>query len=84
MHEVHFDYNIRQFDPKRMKDDRACVFVGGSGSGKSFAIRDILSYHRDIPAGIVFSGTEAADPFYSEFVPSLFIYDDFIPRKIDE
>lgn len=43
----------------------------------SFLVRDIFYHHREIPSGVVFSGTEAASPFFSEFIPSCFIHPEY-------
>jgi hypothetical protein len=49
----------------------------------SFLARDIFSNHRDIPSGIVFSGTEEASPFFGDFVPDCFIHSEYDPELID-
>ena len=46
-------------------------------------VKDLLYYHQDIPIGTVVSGTESANSFYSEIVPSLFIHDEFTPELIN-
>jgi hypothetical protein len=51
-------------------------------TGKSFLVRDVLYYHRDIPIGTIISGTESASPFYSNFIPSLFIHDEYSPELL--
>ena len=40
-------------------DDKVVVLVGKRETGKSFLVKDLLYYHRGIPAGTVISGTEA-------------------------
>ena len=49
----------------------------------SFLTRDIFFHHRDIPSGIVFSGTEEASPFFGDFVPDCFIHSEYDPELID-
>ena len=44
-------------------DDKVVVLVGKRETGKSFLVKDLLYYHRGIPAGTVISGTEASNSF---------------------
>ncbi len=54
------------------------------GTGKSFLLRNILYAMRHIFAfGIVFSRTEVANGFFSDFIPESFIYDDVYPEAIE-
>lgn len=53
------------------------VLIGRRDTGKSFLIRDLLYYHRDIPIGTVISATEEGNGFYSELVPRLFIHHEY-------
>jgi hypothetical protein len=48
----------------------------------SFLIRDIFYHKKEIPYGMVFSGTEKASPFFSKFIPDEFIYDEYKSEKI--
>jgi hypothetical protein len=81
---VEFEYNLKRFDPSTMDKSRACVFIGGSGTGKSSLMTSILHANRAIPAGIVFSPTEAADPHFSKFIPDIFIYNDWEAEKLED
>ena len=80
----HFEYNLRRFDPTKMDKSRACVFIGGSGTGKSHMVTSILYHNRDIPSGIVMSGTEEGDPYFCKYVPDLFIYNDWNAQKLED
>ena len=53
------------------------MLIGRRDTGKSFLVRDLLFYHRDIPIGTVISGTEAGNGFYGQHVPKLFIHDEY-------
>lgn len=75
--------NLRKFDINRIKDTHKCVFVGRSGGGKSYCLRKILSNLKDIPIGTVISQTEFTNRFYSEFIPSKFIHDEYNPAIIE-
>lgn len=79
-----FEYNIRRFEIGKMDKTRSCVFIGGSGTGKSHLVTSVLHANKDIPAGIVMSGTEEGDPYWRNFVPDLFIYNDWKPEKLEE
>ena len=71
------EIQLKKFDISQIKDDKVVVLIGKRDTGKSFLCRDILYYHSDIPVGQVISGTEAANQFYGELVPKLFIHDEF-------
>ena len=68
---------LRRFDPSTIKRDRTCVFIGKRGTGKTTLVTDIMYHLRDIPVGIVFSGTEESNEYYSDFVPDLFVHGRF-------
>jgi hypothetical protein len=68
---------IKKFDPRRVKDDSTCVFIGRRRSGKSTLVTDMLWYKRHIPVGVVMSGTEEGNHHYKQFVPDLFIHGEF-------
>lgn len=54
------------------------VIIGKPKTGKSTLLKALLYAKRDIfPVGIFFSGTEKFNHFYKEFVPKLFIYDEY-------
>lgn len=79
------DFNIKKFDMSKMKDHKTVVIVGRRGTGKTTLITDILHAKRNLPAGIVVSGTEIGNDFYSQFVPKSFIYnayDDEIVKRL--
>lgn len=49
----------------------------------SFLVRDIFYHHRNIPKGVIFSGTEEASPFFADFIPDVFIHSEYDPRLIE-
>ena len=69
--------NLRKFDPSRIAKGSVVIMIGKRNTGKSFLVRDLLYYKRDIPVGTVISGTESANCFYGEMMPGLFIHDTF-------
>ncbi len=74
---------MRKFDISCIKDDAVIVFIGRRNTGKSYLVKDLLYYHRDIPIGTVISPTESANKFYSDVIPSLFIHDEYSPQLIE-
>tara|TARA_B100000029_G_scaffold224124_1_gene222066 strand:+ start:108 stop:932 length:825 start_codon:yes stop_codon:yes gene_type:complete len=74
--------HLKKFDINKISKDNVVVFIGKRNTGKSFLVRDVLFYLRDLPIGTVISGTEGANAFYSKIVPELFIHDDYSPEII--
>jgi hypothetical protein len=62
------------------------VLIGRSGSGKSWAMREIMYKAQDIPAGIVIAPTDRLNKFWDDFIPSCYIYheyrDTIIPKLL--
>lgn len=71
-----FNMNKITFKPNENKGP-VVVLIGRRDTGKSFLVRDLLYYHRNIPIGTVISGTEAGNGFYSTHVPKLFIHEEY-------
>ena len=71
-----FDMRWITFRPEENKGP-VIVFIGRRDTGKSFLIRDLLYHHQDIPIGTVISGTEIANPFFSNMVPKAFIHYEY-------
>lgn len=60
------------------------VVIGAPGTGKSNIIASIIHAKRHIfPAGIFISGTEEEKPFYSKFVPNVFIHHAYDEELIE-
>lgn len=49
----------------------------------SYLVRDIFYNHKSIPLGLIFSGTEEANPFFGDFIPDSFIHADYEPSLIE-
>lgn len=75
--------HIRKFDISKIRYDTVIVFIGRRNTGKSYLVKDLLYYHRDIPIGTVISPTESANEFYCKIIPSLFIHEEFTPQLLD-
>ena len=74
--------HLKKFDIRKIPKNSVVVFIGKRNTGKSFLVKDLLYYLRDIPIGTVISGTEGANAFYSKMVPGLFIHDEYRPDII--
>ena len=75
--------HLRKFDISSIPDDKVIVLIGRRETGKTFLVKDLLYYHRDIPIGTVISPTESANLCYSKIVPSLFIHDEYTPQLLE-
>ena len=73
---------LKKFDMSSIKPDKVVVLIGKRETGKSFLCKDLLYYHRNIPVGTVISGTESANCFYGNIIPSIFIHDEYTPEII--
>jgi hypothetical protein len=68
---------IGKFNLTKIARDAVVLILGQRNSGKSLLMEDIMYCHRDIPNGIVISGTEHVSPFFNSFFPDTFIYNDY-------
>lgn len=73
---------LKKFNPQEMKQDSVIVMIGKRRSGKSYCLKDILSYHSSFPCGIVISGSELCNQFFQKFIPNILIYDEYDPEII--
>jgi hypothetical protein len=74
--------HIKRFDISTIADNKVCVLLGKRDTGKSFLVRDLLYYHRDIPIGTVVSATECANKFYSDIIPNIFVHEKPDPEIV--
>lgn len=72
-----FDMRSIQFPRGRESKGPVIVMIGRRETGKSWLVKDLLYYHRDIPVGTVISGTEEGNGFYKTIVPKLFIHNEY-------
>jgi hypothetical protein len=75
---------IKKFDIKSMPDFVTIAMIAKRASGKSYLTREILFHMRDIPTAIAISKTEKLNKFYTEFIPELFIYDEYSSCILDK
>jgi len=67
---------LEKFDPRKIASDSVVVFIGKRNTGKSYCMKDILHYHKNIPVGVVISPTETANGYFEKFIPKMLIYDE--------
>lgn len=67
---------LKKFNPKNIGSESVIVLIGKRACGKSTTLKDILSYHNDIPVGVVISPTEKANGYFEKFIPRLLIFDE--------
>ena len=75
---------LKKFDPTKIKNDSVVVFIGKRNTGKSYCMKDIMSYNRDIPVGVVVSPTERAYGYFEKFIPKMLIYDDLDEKLVSK
>ena len=74
--------NLRKFDMSRIGKGSIIAMVGKRNTGKSYLVKDLLYYKRDIPIGTVISASEGSNRFYGDMMPSLFIHEEYSPEII--
>jgi hypothetical protein len=74
------------WDPWMKHRNPFIIIAGARGSGKSVMIKDIVHrYHlANLPRCVIFSQTEGASGFFSDFVPGIFIHCPITIRDITE
>ena len=70
------NFNFKKFDLADIADHAAICMVSKRHSGKSFLVREILAYKKNINT-IVIAPTDKMSGFYDEFVPSSFIHYEY-------
>lgn len=75
---------LKKFNPKLMRDNSIVVFIAKRMSGKSTCVKDIMYHKRKLPVGIVMSGTEEGNNFYQNFIPDLFVYNEYKSDVIEK
>ena len=68
---------IKRFNIKDMPDNVTIALIAKRASGKSYLTREILFHKKEIPTTIAISKTEKLNKFYGEFIPDLYIYDNY-------
>jgi hypothetical protein len=74
--------NLKKFDMAKIGKGSIVAMIGRRGQGKSYLVKDLLYYKRDVPIGTVISASEGSNRFYSDMMPSLFIHEEFSPEIV--
>lgn len=75
---------LKKFNVNWMKKNSLILIYGKRASGKSFLLRDIFYKFKQIPYGVVFSGTEELNSFFGKFIPPSLIYDHYDSEIIEK
>lgn len=75
---------LKRFNPDAIAENSILYMQGKRNTGKSFLLKDLLYHKQDLPVGMVISKTEASNRFYGDFVPELFIHDEFHDNIVQE
>ncbi len=82
---VQVDSTLLEFDPKSIKPGNIVLIIGKRNTGKSFLIRDLMYFQRQIPCGFVIAPTSDVNDFFHEMLPKKYIrqvYDDALLQKL--
>lgn len=78
------NFALKAFHMSMIDDNKKIVFIGKTGSGKSFLILDFLYHNQDVPIVNVISPTEDLNLTYTPHVPCALIYDDYSEDVISQ
>lgn len=74
--------NLKKFDISNIGKGAIVTIIGRRGQGKSFLVKDLLYYKRDVPICTVISASESSNRFYGDIMPSLFIHNEYSPEIV--
>jgi hypothetical protein len=66
--------HINTFTFDMLVKNAAIVMIAKRGSGKSWVVRALLQFFKDIPVGLIISPTDKLSKFYSTFIPESYIH----------
>lgn len=75
---------LEKFNLSTIMPNSTILVLGKRRSGKSWLLRDICYNHKSVSYGVVFSGTEEASPFFSNFIPDIFIHSRYDRNLLEE
>lgn len=75
---------IKGFTLDMFVKNPSIVMVAKRGSGKSYNVRAILNYFKDIPAGIIIAPTDKMNCFYGDFFPNTYIFYEYKTEIIEK
>lgn len=74
---------IKTFTFKMFVSDPAIIMIAKRGSGKSWVVRAVIEYFRDIPAGLIIAPTDRMNCFYGNFFPDTYIHYEYKSEIIE-
>jgi hypothetical protein len=63
--------------------DPAIIMIAKRGSGKSWVVRALLDFFKDIPAGLIIAPTDRMSNFYGKFFPDSYIHYEYKSEIIE-
>ena len=78
------DLSINEFTLDMFVAHPAIILIAKRGSGKSWVVRAIMNYFKDIPVGLVISKTDRMNRFYADFFPDTYIHYNYKSEIIEE
>lgn len=77
LHISKFNMKSLVFDKNGDRIYPSMAMIAPSGSGKSWIIRDIVYYMRDVPGAAIICPTNVVNHFYDTFIPPTYIYREY-------
>ena len=74
---------LKKFDMSSIPQDAVVCMLGKRRTGKSYIVKNLLSFHTDIPVVTVISATEDSNGFYGKFIPGMFIHNEYKPGIVE-
>lgn len=68
---------IKTFKLSQFVTDPAIIMIAKRGSGKSWVVRALLEFFKDIPAGLIIAPTDRMNSFYGKFFPDSYIHYEY-------
>jgi hypothetical protein len=78
------ELKIKKFDPSCIALDSTICLIGKRRVGKSAALRALLYNLRNVPRGLVMSGTEHVNRFFGDFIPETYIYPEYDTKLMEK
>lgn len=75
---------IKTFSFDMFVMDPAIIMIAKRGSGKSWVVRAILEYFKDIPVGLIIAPTDRMNKFYGKFFPDSYIHYEYKSEIIEK
>lgn len=74
---------IRTFTFDQFVQDPAIIMIAKRGSGKSWVVRAVLDFFKNIPVGLIIAPTDRMNKFYGKFFPDSYIHYEYKTEIIE-